>query len=149
MRARTHISLKTKLAAALLTIVRPNERGELEPVIDFESAKQMTADQIISLFRFDHGHFHAWGGSDHPANLTPRPIIEHRIKTAKVDVPTIAKSARIARRHEEFRRLMLERVGQAEPAPASSKYVRYAPAMPGSKRSKWKKKMNGKVERRP
>jgi hypothetical protein len=41
---RKHIPLKTKLAAALCQMLRPNAEGNLEPVIDHESSKAMTED---------------------------------------------------------------------------------------------------------
>src|SRR5688572_5207602 len=53
MSARRHISLTKKLASALLTI-RVEENGKLVPFIDHETAKTLTAAQIISLFHFDH-----------------------------------------------------------------------------------------------
>lgn len=105
MAARAYISLKTKLAAALLTMVRPDEAGNLVPFIPHEHAKLMSDDQIISLFQFDHDpipHAPPFNGPDEAWNLTPRPIMEHRTKTAKRDVPVIAKTKRIARAHSEF-----------------------------------------------
>lgn len=96
MSKRDHISFKTKLAAALLQMLRPDEDGKLVPVIPYADAKLMTADQIISLFHFDHYPIRkADGGADEPWNLTPRPITEHREKTAKKDKPELAKSARL------------------------------------------------------
>ena len=96
---RAHISLKTKLAAALLTIKRVNEDGELEHVIRFGESKHLTADQIIARFRFDHWPIrHADGGPDEPWNLEPRPVAEHDKKTAEIDVPQIAKQKRIRQR---------------------------------------------------
>jgi len=108
MRKRGHISNETKLAAALLTIVRPNEAGEMVPVIPYEESKRMTAKQIISRFRFDHYPIrHEAGGPDKPWNLTPLPTKEHEIKTAKVDIPQAAKIKRLAPEVEEFRRKVL------------------------------------------
>ncbi|MDB5501230.1 MAG: hypothetical protein JWR89_1132 [Tardiphaga sp.] len=95
---RKSISLRTKLASALLTIVRPNDRGELERVIPHDMARQMSDDQIISLFHFDHYPIpHAHLGPDEAWNLEPRPIVEHRGVTAKIDVPRIAKAKRLAK----------------------------------------------------
>lgn len=120
---RGHISLKTKLAAALLTMRRPNEQGELEPIIDHESAKRMTVDQILSIFHWDHYPIRKeQGGPDEHWNLEPKPILEHRHKTAKKDQPEIAKSKRLAPAHEEFRQRLLTRgsrgdaEGAGEPA---------------------------------
>ncbi len=107
MSKRAHISLKTKLASALLAL----EDYQADPVtgktrrmrlIPYTDAQLMTSDQIISLFAFDHyPQRKADGGSDEPWNLEPRLIRAHRAKTAKVDVPEMAKSKRIRRKEEE------------------------------------------------
>src|SRR5882724_5127029 len=106
---RKHMSLETKLAAALLTIVRPDElTGRLVPVISFEAAQLMTAKEIISCFHFDHCVIpHAEGGPDEPWNIDPVPIDVHEHKTRTADVPGIAKRKRVSKAHEEFRARML------------------------------------------
>jgi hypothetical protein len=111
--ARQHITLKKKLASALLTIVRPDETGKLVPVIDYEDAKKMSAEQIISCFHFDHGILHAIEPINEPWNLTPRPIIEHRKKSAK-DKTALSKGDRLSDSQKEFQRKMLVKVGQGE-----------------------------------
>lgn len=85
---RKHISLKTKLAAALKWI------GE----IPHDDAKQMTEDQIISLFHWDHNQLFIHGGPDKFWNLTPILILSHRKKTAK-DKAIIAKTNRLHKRY--------------------------------------------------
>ena len=145
MSKRDHISLTTKLAAVLLEMKVADENGNLVPLIDREMAKSMTAAQVVSLWEFDHFPVpKALGGSDHPTNLVARPIIEHRIKTAKVDVPTIAKSNRISAAHEDFKRRVLAKVtgDEIEEAP------RRKATFPTSRQSRFKKKINGRVERR-
>ena len=93
---RANIPLKTKLAAALLTMKRPDDNGELVLIIPHEHAKLMSDEQIISLFHFDHYPIpHAHEGPDEAWNLEPRLIAEHRTKTAKIDVPMMAKVDRI------------------------------------------------------
>lgn len=82
-----------KIAALLLTLRRPNDRGTLEPIIPWDHAKQMTAHQICSLFEWDHAVFDTWHGSNHPTNLTPLLISEHRAKTRN-DQGVIAKVRR-------------------------------------------------------
>lgn len=110
MGRRDYISLKVKLAAALLTMRRPDDKGELVPVILPEDAKQMTADQIISVFHFDHHPVpKAFDGPDEPWNLQPRPLVEHREKTRREDVPRIAKTKRLSAAQEEFQRKVLAR----------------------------------------
>ncbi len=104
MSKRAHLSLKTKLAAALLALedyqIDPaTGKTHRMPLIPYEDAKRMSADFICSLWHFDHHPIRkADGGTDHPSNLTPRLIAEHRAKTAKVDVPEMAKSKRIRRK---------------------------------------------------
>jgi hypothetical protein len=111
MSKRPHISLKVKLAAALLQIrkwdwseTKPYKSISI-PVISYEEAKSMTTDGIIARFHFDHYPIrHADGGPSEPWNLVPRLIQEHRTKTAKIDIPEIAKGKRIrkkAARHKE------------------------------------------------
>jgi hypothetical protein len=105
---RKNLPLKTKLASALLTIRRPNENGELVPVISFEEAQKLTAEQIISRFEFNHYPVpHAFDGPAEPWNLDPTPKAEHREITAKIDVPRIAKAKRVGKAEEEFRRRLL------------------------------------------
>ena len=89
MSKREHISLKTKLASALLTLGH----------VDYSHAKGMTADQIISLYAWDHGILHAIEPNDSFWNLTPRLIAEHREKS-KRDTAIVAKSKRILRKQE-------------------------------------------------
>lgn len=84
MSKRAHISLETKLAAALLA------RGE----IPYEHAKLMTADQIISLYHFDHNILHGIEINDQFWNLAPMLLMAHREKSKK-DTAIVAKVARI------------------------------------------------------
>lgn len=101
---RKHISLKTKLAAALLQLREYGSDGQWLPIIDHTHAKQMTANQIISLFHWDHYPVpHAEGGPDEPWNLHAELIGAHREKTRKVDVPRIAKNKRIRKKEREHR----------------------------------------------
>lgn len=89
---RQHISLLTKLAATLLQLRGPDG----EPLIPYEHAKLMSAEQICSLYEFDHYPIRkADGGPDEPWNLQPLGIIAHRIKTAGRDKPELAKQARL------------------------------------------------------
>lgn len=91
MSKRDHIPLKVKFAAALLML--RDEKGEL--LIPHEHAKLMTADNIISLFQADHYPIRKDdGGPDEPWNLEHRLIAAHRKKTAKIDIPQMAKSQR-------------------------------------------------------
>ena len=147
---RDHISLKTRLAAALCQMLRPDAAGNLVPVIDHTSATKMTEAQILSVFHFDHYPIPKHrGGPDVHWNLTPRPIPEHRIKTATVDLPAKAKDDRIQESQAEFRRRMLSKagVGETDGEPPSQR-PRASRPIDGAKRSKWKKHMDGRVTRR-
>lgn len=146
-------TLKEKLAAFVLTM-KVEENGVLVPLVTRDQAKNMTTDNLLSLLNWDHSPIPvatavALGMTpdeyNHPTNLTPLPIMEHRTKTAQIDVPAIAKSNRISAAHQEFQRKMLARAGQEE---AAEKAPTRKTVIPGSKASGWKRKLNGRVERR-
>jgi hypothetical protein len=110
MTKRKKLTLKTKLASALCQMMLPNTVGGYERIISHEDAKRMSEDQILSVFHFDHYPIpHSHDGPDVHWNLTPRPIPEHRAKTAKVDQPMLAKIKRLTPAQEDFRRKVLER----------------------------------------
>ena len=89
------MNLHTKLASTLLQL-----RGPLGPLVPREQAKLMTAKEIVARFQFDHYPIpKAHGGTDHPTNVEPRLIAEHRAKTRLQDIPMIAKSKRIRAKH--------------------------------------------------
>jgi len=95
-------TLRQKLASALLLMVRhdgfhDDGQARYVPVIPFEEARQLTADEIIARFEFDHGVYVTWGGSNHPTNLTPRLVPIHRAKT-KRDRKNIDKVRRADKR---------------------------------------------------
>ncbi len=99
---RKAVSLKAKLAAALRELAE----------IPMDHARQMTADQVISLFQFNHillhrDHKHEPWVDDH-WNIEPLLIKAHRERTAKIDVPQMRKSDRIHQAHEEFRARLLQ-----------------------------------------
>jgi hypothetical protein len=107
MAKRDHISFKTKLVAALCSLLHVDEEGRLVPIIPYEDAKNMHEDQILSLFHFDHFPVaKAFDGPDVHWNLRPILIKPHREKTKK-DVKEIAKGRRITAHNEEFRRKVL------------------------------------------
>lgn len=114
MTKRKSISLKTKLAATLRTMLVPDGRDVLVPAIPFEQAKSMSDEQVIALFDFDHLHPVALGGDNHHSNLVPMPRELHRAKTAKTDVPRIAKSKRLTKAHEDMQRRLLAKAGNGE-----------------------------------
>lgn len=96
--SRAHISLETKLAAALLALGH----------IPYEHAKLMTARQITSLYQFDHYPIRKDdNGPDEPWNIAPRLILAHRLKTSKFDRPQLAKADRLSDAQIAFRERLL------------------------------------------
>jgi hypothetical protein len=81
---REHISLRTKLASALLALGH----------VPYRDAYLMTEDQIISLYHFDHNILHGIEAEDRFWNLSPMLIAAHREKS-KRDTAIVAKSKRI------------------------------------------------------
>ncbi len=96
-RPRKDPPLREKLAAALRELFQ----------IPHDHAKQMSAEQILSLVEWNHIIYHVHDGPDEHHNLEPMLRADHRERTAKVDVPQIAKTRRISREHEEFQRRLL------------------------------------------
>lgn len=96
-RARKEPTLTAKLAAAIRELFQ----------IPHEHAKLMTDDQMLSLVQWHHIEYHAHDGSDEHWNLDPLTIRGHRARTAKIDVPQIAKTKRISKETEEFRQRLL------------------------------------------
>ena len=118
MSARDYIPLKVELAAALLQIPVLYADGSVGPIVDHETAKQMTPDQVRSLFHRDHYPVRKVdGGPDAHWNIIWRPVMQHRHKTALIDKPQIAKSDRIMASEAAFRLRMLARAGQASASP--------------------------------
>lgn len=132
---RRALPLKVKLASALLQTLRDDGTGKLVRVISHDEAKQMSADAVISRFHFDHDPIpHSQGGPDEAWNITPRPADEHRIKTAKVDIPSIAKVKRLTRAQQEYRaRLLAKNAGEDQPKPRRAK--RKIPSRPFQRRT--------------
>src|SRR5262245_13674667 len=82
--------LRIKLASALLAL------GD----VPHEHAKLMSAEQIISLYQFDHYPIRRCDGGPYaPWNLRPLLIAAHRRKSAQIDQPAVAKDKRIAEKH--------------------------------------------------
>lgn len=84
-------------------------------------------DVLREEWEADHIARHAEGGASTPENLLPIHFRCHREKS-KVDNREVKKGVRISEKYSGVRR--------------SSR------PMPGSKRSGWRKKMNGVVEKR-
>ena len=97
---RKHLSWRTKCAAAVLRTMMEREWIDSPgPSRWYQDAKQMTEDQFLSLFHFDHSILHETGHPDRDAfwNLTPMLIQAHRTKT-KTDAAIVAKGRRIRKK---------------------------------------------------
>ncbi len=142
MKPRRSPNLTEKLASTLLLLKVGDEWLIPEPLRSTGSAKQ-----ICALIHFDHDPIpYANGGTTAPQNLTPRGIAQHREKTATVDLPRIAKGKRLERTHEEFRALLLRKIGQGLDAEAARR--KRGRRLPCGKASGWKKPLNGNAVRR-
>lgn len=124
---RKAISLKNKLASALLQMLR-EENGKLVRIIPHDEAVCLTADEIISRFDFHHYPIpHAHGGPDEPWNLDPVLREEHRKITAKRDIPMIAKTKRIQDRERGIKkpsRIRSRGFAMVEPQRSASRGLR-------------------------
>lgn len=128
---RKRPNLREQLAAALLEMKVANANGQLVPVIDRDEAKQMDADKIIARFELDHWPIPvALGGTNHPTNLLWREKGEHREKTAKQDIPAIAKHKRLTAKQAAFRRRLAAKDGHGGDAGADG-------AVEGPRKYKW------------
>lgn len=96
-RKRKDPTLRTKLAAAVSALF-----------LTHDEAVALSEDQVLSLVQWDHYPIlHVDDGPDVHWNLTPRLIPGHRAKTAKIDVPAVAKRKRITKTEEAFRARLL------------------------------------------
>ena len=147
-------TLSEKLAAALMqlsTYAKRDGRMVLVPIVDREAIKAIddpakAADAVLAMFECDHDPIPvALGGTNHPANLTHRIKAGHRDKTAKKDVPAIAKVKRLGADAEAFRAKILAKASGSATDGLTSWSSR---PMPGTKASGQRKRMNGKVEAR-
>ena len=92
MAERRHITLKTKLAAALCLVFG----------LSHDEAKALTEDQVLLLAQWDHFPIpHALDGPDAHWNLVPLLRRTHQEKT-KADVAHIAKVKRVDARWRDF-----------------------------------------------
>lgn len=94
--SRKHIGYKTKLAAAICQLF-----------LTHDEAVALSEDQVLLLVHWDHYPVpHAEDGPDAHFNLMAALVPGHKEKTAKIDIPGIAKRKRITEAHEAFRRLL-------------------------------------------
>lgn len=116
-------NLTTKLASAIYHLERLRNPGR--PFHD--DLKVISAKEYLRRFEWDHIVYAVWEGGEHFTNLNPLPIAEHRAKT-KRDVKEIAKVRRGLRKR--------------------ARQKRKSKSIPGSRDTKFRKKLNGAVELR-
>jgi hypothetical protein len=119
---RRRPNMTEKLAACLCEIQRGGVWLIPEPL-----RMTGTAKEIVAAVQWDHATPWTWTQDNRPQNLTPMARAEHAEKTRK-QRPAINK----------VRRGVKKRRGVCKP-----KRV-----MPGSKASGWRRRMDGRVERR-
>lgn len=122
MSRRAHISWKTKYAAALLALAD----------IPYVDAKEMTEDQIISLYQVDHGILHAIDPINLFWNLTPKLIAPHRRKSAE-DKGIVSKSDRLVR-SAMLHRAQMEAKAMGRPGDEQPRSMRKMPSRPFGKK---------------
>jgi hypothetical protein len=98
--------------------------------IPHEVAKTMTRGQIRALMHGDHDPV-PWSVArdlgwtpeqyNHPSNLTMRLVDGHKEKTARRDIPQIAKNKRVTKEQAAFQARLLAPGGQDAPAPVKTK----------------------------
>lgn len=96
MAKRKYIPLKTKLAAALIELFK----------LPREQARHWTPEYVLGLVDWNHIVLHAWTEDDHHANLEPLLRLDHRA-TVPGAIKAAAKTRRITKKEEEFRRRLL------------------------------------------
>lgn len=130
---RKNPTLKEKLAALILQHFD----------IPHEHATKMTTAEILSLIETDHNvhvkvaiaNGEAPSVYNHPSRLTIRLFKNHRIKTAEIDIPVLAKSDRIEEEHEAYRRRILAKSqpDETEQVPHKPKRKAKIPSRPFAK----------------
>jgi hypothetical protein len=133
MTERKQPNMHEKLAAAYLSLVHFHE-GRWQSVVDRMAAKDMTAQEICSLFEVDHYPISVFmGGTNHPTNLMPLLKADHRQKTYKKDAldharvrrAEKAKVARLKAKHaKEVEEVMGDVCSELDMAPAAVKVRR-------------------------
>lgn len=99
-RARKHIALRERLAAALSQLLPQEQRDQLREA-------KVPARQVISLFTPDHNILFALAGPDEWWNITMRIRGPELKAKDNRDTSIAAKVKRVAEQHEEFRRRVL------------------------------------------
>ena len=98
-----------------------NEALKGNPIADWSVIRDMTPEQLCGLFDWHHVSYFAWVEEahlqNHPSIITPLYVPVHRERTAKIDIPTIAKSKRIRKKRAVHVAKMAEKIGKQEQGP--------------------------------
>lgn len=106
---RPHMPISVKLDAALRALgLEPRE-------VDFDH------DPPLQLRIWCPEKRDTIPPANDPNHIVPRARAGHKAKTAKTDVPAIAKTKRLARDQEVFRARLLAKDGGDEPPPPSKR----------------------------
>lgn len=128
-----------KIAAVLLML----KLGE-KWLIPEPTRSRGTSKEICRCVQWHHTKEWAIFKETKPQALTPLPHAEHATITRKVSVPKVAKFKRQEKEWREFTESMARKSRGEKPARR-----RKGRPIPGSKDSKWKRKMSGRAELRP
>ena len=142
MTARKKLTRDEHHAAALLMI----KRGDGSYIVTREEARHLTAREIIEAFgertHVEHIVPHALDHNDHPSNIQFLTPDDHAPKT-KRDRKELAKTSRIRKTQEEFRRKLIAKTAVEPETQATTNPKRkmqgrgFAKLPPGMKKD-WK-----------
>lgn len=126
-------NLTEKLASVLLVLKLGDDWLIPEPI-----RSKGSADEILAYCQWDHYPVRrADGGTNDPRNIRPLPVAVHAEKTAKKDLPEIAKGKRLSASAEETRRIILAKVGKIADDEVMRRKRKHP--LPCGKHSGWKK----------
>lgn len=126
-------NLTEKLASVLLVLKLGDDWLIPEPI-----RSKGSADEILKCCQWDHYPVRrSDGGTNDPRNIRPLPAAVHAEKTAKKDLPEIAKGKRLSASAEETRRIILAKVGKIADDEVMRRKRKHP--LPCGKLSGWKK----------
>ena len=135
-------NLTEKLASVLLVLKFGDDWLIPEPI-----RSKGSADEILKCCQWDHYPVRrADGGTNDPRNIRPLPAAVHAEKTAKKDLPEIAKGKRLSASAEETRRIILAKVGKI--AESEVKRRKRRNPLPCGRDSDHKRRLDGRIVRR-
>ncbi len=112
-RERNYIPYPERLASALACLLPQLQRDDLR-------RRQVSAEEVIRLFTYDHLHLHSLGGSDAWHNIDPRLRGPELKEKDKRDTKIAAKAKRIDRKFPEFGNYLMSK---PKPLPKKKKWA--------------------------